>query len=319
MGSPTRRRLELDEVAALVAGSLGRVVAGEQLDGGGFAAVWRVGLADGRTAVVKVAPPPGVRLLRYESGLHAAEAEYFRLVRRAAPDVPVPEVLGQGPDWLATAWLPGTPLARLRGHAEEPAVRRQLGAAVAALHRVTGERFGYPGRRTAPTWRAAFLGIVDDLLADARELGVVLPAPPSRVAAVVEDAAGVLDAVRRPALVHFDLWDGNVLADAGALTGLVDGERYLYGDPLVDFVSPALFGRIEEVPGHPFVAGYGRASTFDAVERRRLSLYRAHLYLIMNVEPVTRGTDGPGYADRRDRLATLLEAELSDLARPLRG
>ena len=67
----------------------------------------------------------------------------------------------------------------------------------------------------------------------------MLPVPPSRVAAVVEDASGVLDAVRRPALVHFDLWDGNVLADAGALTGLVDGERYLYGDPLVDFVSPA--------------------------------------------------------------------------------
>ena len=50
MGSPTQRRLELDEVAALVDGSLGSVVAGEQLGGGGFAAVWRVGLADGRTA-----------------------------------------------------------------------------------------------------------------------------------------------------------------------------------------------------------------------------------------------------------------------------
>lgn len=318
MASPTRRRLTLDEVAALVDASLGRVVAGQELHGGGFAAVWRVGLDDGRTVVVKVAPPPGVRLLRYESGLLAAEAAYFRLVRAAAPDVPVPDVLGQGADWLATAWLPGTPLADLRGRAEETAVRRQLGAAVARLHRVSGTEFGYPGRRTDRTWRGAFLGIVADLLADARDLGVTLPAPPDRIASVVERVAPVLDAVRRPALAHFDLWDGNVLAEAGTLTGLVDGERYLYGDPLVDFVSPALFGRIEEVPGHPFVAGYGRCGTFDAEERRRLSLYRAHLYLIMNVEPVTRGMDGPEYADRRDRLAALLDAELSDLARVAR-
>jgi aminoglycoside phosphotransferase (APT) family kinase protein len=315
MASPTRRRLTLDEVAALVDGSLGHVVAGQELDGGGFAAVWRVGLDDGRTAVVKVAPPPGVRLLRYESGLLAAEAAYFRLVRRAAPDVPVPDVLAEGPDWLATAWLPGTPLAELRGRPEETAVRRQLGAAVARLHRVGGARFGYPGRRTDATWRGAFLGIVADLLADACELRVALPAPPDRIAALIERASPALDAVRTPVLVHFDLWDGNVLADAGRLTGLVDGERFLYGDPLVDFVSPALYGRIEEVPGHPFVAGYGGGVDFDAAARRRLSLYRAHLYLIMNVEPVTRGLDGPEHAARRDRLAALLDAELSDLAR----
>ena len=39
MASPTRRRLTFDEVAALVDGSLGRVVAGHDLNGGGFAAI----------------------------------------------------------------------------------------------------------------------------------------------------------------------------------------------------------------------------------------------------------------------------------------
>jgi hypothetical protein len=80
---------------------------------------------------------------------------------------------------------------------------------------------------------------------------------------------------------------------AWGLAGLVDGERFLFGDPLLDFVSPALFRRIEEEPEHPFVLGYaaasGRPAAFTAGERRRLELYRLHLYLLMTVEMPSRG------------------------------
>ncbi len=58
--------------------------------------MWRATLTDGRAVVVKVGPPADARLLRYERGLIAAEAEYFRTVRAGAPAVPVPEVLHVG-------------------------------------------------------------------------------------------------------------------------------------------------------------------------------------------------------------------------------
>ena len=108
--------------------------------------------------------------------------------------------------------------------------------------------------------------------------------PTAAVNAVLARGVDDLARVRVPALVHFDLWDGNVLSimdDAGVsrLSGLVDGERYLYGDPLIDFVSPLLGGRIEEVPDHPLRRGY--ASVYpvdlDASARRRLAMYRVYL------------------------------------------
>ncbi|GIJ37817.1 hypothetical protein [Micromonospora andamanensis] len=40
------------------------------------------------------------------------------------------------------------------------------------------------------------------------------------------------------------------------MCGLVDGERFLYGDPLLDLVSPLLFRGAEDEPRHPFLRGY---------------------------------------------------------------
>ena len=87
--------------------------------------------------------------MRYETGLVEAEADYFRLVRRKAPDVCVPDVVAAGtaPAWLFTARLPGVPLSQLGDGVETAGVREELGRAVAAIHRVTGRRYGYTGDR----------------------------------------------------------------------------------------------------------------------------------------------------------------------------
>jgi fructosamine-3-kinase len=149
--------------------------------------------------------------------------------------------------------------------------------------------------------------MIDSLRADAAAWNV--PLPP--LDGVVSRYRDVLAAVTRPALLHFDLWDGNVLAGPdGGLTGLVDGERYLYGDPLLDLVSPALMRRIEDLPDHPFLAGY-RPAPFDEAARIRLALYRVHLYALMIAEGPSRGiqlADG-----RHDHLTGLLNRELADL------
>ena len=308
MRSPTQRDLSPADLDSMIAGSLGSgVLTAEELSGGGFAAVWRATLADGRDVVVKVGPPPAARLLRYERALVPTEADYFTMVREHAPGVPVPEVLAvsSDPEWIVTTLLPGRPLTE----ADSPRARAGLGAAVGMVHRITGPHFGYTGDRpAADTWPAAFLAIINSLRADAADWNV--PLPP--LDGVVERHAGVLGAVTRPALLHFDLWDGNVLVGPdGSLSGLVDGERYLYGDPLLDFVSPALMRRIEDEPDNPFVAGY-RPAPFDESSRVRLALYRLHLYVLMLAEGPSRGiavTDG-----RHDYLTGLLLAELAALA-----
>ena len=81
--------------------------------------------------------------------------------------------------------------------------------------------------------------------------------------------APLLDEVTTPTLVHFDLWDGNILVDTTAPTptigGLIDGERAMWADPLADFVSLALFRDIEQ--DGAFLHGYRTAGgriAFDA-------------------------------------------------------
>jgi aminoglycoside phosphotransferase (APT) family kinase protein len=309
MRSPTQRNLDFSAIEALLSGAFGVDVsnAGE-LSGGGFAAVWRAGLADGRDVVVKVGPPAGARLLRYERDLIAAEAAYFRAVRAGAPGVPVPEVLHLADDWIVTTLLPGSSLTELP---DSPGVREQLGAAVADLHKISGPHFGYTGDRPAGTdWPTAYDAMMAALLADAADWAV--PLPPGIGALAARHRAN-LATVTRPALLHFDLWDGNVLATGGRLTGLVDGERFLWGDPLLDLVSPALFHRIEDEPGHPFLRGYTAATglVLDDAARVRLGLYRIHLYLLMLAEGPSRGI--PVGGDRHDQITGLLEAELRDL------
>ena len=329
-------------ISATVAGRLARASFGRGLEarairelaGGGFANVSSVDLSDGRTVVLKVAPPPAP-MLSYEYGITGAEARYLTLVEQNLPRAPFPKLLAYGHDplildseWLFMSYLPGTILTALSDgcppERTDP-VRAQVGGTIARLHEVTGGRFGYDDDRPhGDSWREAFLAIVDSLLADAGDWDVDLGVAPQDIRTLLARHAAALDVVRRPALLHFDLWDGNVLCvpdgdGALRLSGIVDGERYLWGDPLMDFVSPALYRRIESEPEHPFVRGYagqrGRPVTFDAAASRRLTLYRLHLYLLMTVEMPSRGMTPDTHPGRRERLVGLLKRQLAALVR----
>lgn len=262
---------------------------------------YRIRLTDGAGLVLKVAPDPAAPALAYERDIMRTEALFYRTAARV---VPVPVVVRAdfsrqviGNDYLLMTELPGGNWAaqqdRITG-ADRDRLRSELGAVTAALHGITGRSFGYPQDEPFPTWRAAFTCMVDALFADALRFQVPLPEPLGRVRSVLARHLHLLDEVTTPALVHFDLWAGNILVQDGRLTGLVDGERAFWGDPLAELASVALFGDVEQDPA--FVAGYRSAGgrlVFDDRTRRRLALYQVYLYLIMLVEWVPRGTSGP--------------------------
>src|SRR5262249_25594032 len=154
--------------------------------------------------------------------------------------------------------------------------------------------------------------MVEALFADAADWNLTLPVHPDGIRAAIAASADVLAAVTEPALVHFDLWDGNVLAvghgDQWRLGGLVDGERHLFGDPCIDFASPALFRDLFDDPADPFLAGYRSVRPFavDCDVRRRTWLSQLYLYLVMLVEMPSRGMDRHGADAGRWNLLTRL-------------
>jgi fructosamine-3-kinase len=311
MPSPTQRLLTIDDVAAAARRAFGTGISdAAQLAGGSFGSVWRVDLADGRSTVMKAAPAVGAKLLTYEADMLGEEANYLRLAGPVA-GVPTAELFHQDDECLFMSHLPGAPLYSLDG--DTSVIRAEAGAAIAHLHGVTGDYFGYHGDRpNGATWPDAFSAMIAAMLDDARTWGVRLPVPSAEIAAHVAAQRDVLAAVTTPSLVHFDLWDGNVLTEGGHLSGLVDGERYLWGDPLVDFVSPALFQDIFATPDHPYVHGYQgvRPLEIDESVRIRVRLYRLYLYLLMIVEGPSRGDTSDS-----DRTAFLHTNFLDALAR----
>lgn len=296
--SPTQRAFTLDDVttAARTAFPDTTVASAVQLTGGSFGTVWRVDLADGRQTVLKVGPDPKAKLLRYEAGMLEGEADYLRLVETRATGVPGPRLLHLGDEWLFMTLVPGIPLCDQPEELDSSPARFATGAAVARMHAVTGDFFGYPGDRPrADNWPDGYAAILEAVLADAVDWAVELPVEPDVLRGLVIRHRAVLAAVTTPVLLHFDLWDGNVLTTvedgAAHLAGLVDGERYFFGDPMIDFASPWLFRDILADPEHPFVRGYQsvRPLVVDDAVRIRYDFAQLYLYLLMVVEFPSRG------------------------------
>ena len=283
--SLTKRRLSAAELDALVRRALGVPLASHvELTEGMFNTAYRLTAADGRETVLKVAPPPDVPLLTYERDLMRTEALAFELM--AAHGLPVPEVLLHEDGLLLMTALKGEPWSSARARltdAEHGALRRELGAIVRELHAIRGDVFGYVQGPNGATWRAAFTKMVDAGLADAERFGVELP----DVRAAVAARAHLLDEVTEPVLVHFDLWEANIFLADGHVEGIIDPERALFGDPLAEIATVALFADLDD----DFKAGYGVAG-FTEAEETRIALYRAYLCLVMIVEGVPRGYAG---------------------------
>ncbi|RKN11331.1 fructosamine kinase family protein [Streptomyces radicis] len=213
-------------VAALTGAGSG---AAHPVGGGEICAAYRVELDDGRTVFAKT-------LADAAPDFFAAEAAGLDLLRTTGA-VAIPGVLAAVPDLLVLEWVT----------AEEPTPARaeRLGRELAALHATPAPHYGTRGPLYLgpvpletpvppvadpggwPAFHAEFRLL--PLLRLARDSGGIAPGD----AAVVERLCAAIDEVageaQPPAVIHGDLWAGNVL----------------WGETLSHLIDPAAQG------GHP--------------------------------------------------------------------
>lgn len=296
-GVPERVRADVERAWAAHAGVPVRIASASRVGGGCISPALRVESEAGDVAFLKWGTGD------VPSAMFRAEATSLQAMRTSGT-VRVPQVLAVGdvgPGWILLEWLPP-------GSAG-PGTWEELGRALARMHMVRAERFGWRednfigslpqenawaaewpdfwrARRLEPQLRRAYAG-GHFAGGHRRRFELLLDRLPELLAPAAEDGAS---------LVHGDLWGGNVHVTADGAPALIDPAAY-HGHREVDLAMSELFGGF----GRGFYRAYDEvwplADGYAPVRRAIYQLY----YLLVHVNLF-----GGGYASQT--LSALSEA-----------
>jgi aminoglycoside phosphotransferase (APT) family kinase protein len=191
--------------------------------------------------------------------------------------------------YLIMRWLPGAPAVRAPlvpgGRADGLA---QLGQTLARLHGLALDGFGplHGGAGACAGEAASWWGPIR--AEGARRLG----------------AAAARWAPDRAALVHGDFQLKNALVRGAHVTGILDFENLLAGDPLLDFAPRRYWSRDPARTMAALRRGYARSPLADPDAGRRLALYK--LLLALEIRWWEERLGRP--ATRRGALVRLVQA-----------
>ncbi|MFN8473009.1 MAG: aminoglycoside phosphotransferase family protein [Anaerolineae bacterium] len=303
MESKTKNRKTPEQIARMVERSFDgpTLAAGDdavtELKEGWFNAAYNVRLSDGRDVILKIAPPKDAEVLAYEQNIMATEVTAMRLASQN-PAIPVPEIyhFNTARDVCDSDYFF---MEKLRGDNYEhvkktlpPTMKteidRQIGAIVREINDFTGEYYGYDGNSAlrGGTWREAFIKIMESVLEDGRRKSADYGYDIGEIRDAILKHASSLEEVSTPRLVHWDAWDLNFFVKDGKVSGILDFERALWADPLMEAQFRALaYGGISDS-----MRGYGK-TTFTREEDQRCHLYTLHLALVMKTECYYRNYD----------------------------
>jgi aminoglycoside phosphotransferase (APT) family kinase protein len=266
---------------------------------GWFNSAYEVSFANHKPdAVLRIAPPPEMRLLTYENDMMAKELLVNQSLQDI-PDIPVPLILGWNfnrdlinHDYMFVERLEGIALNEIENRltpTEKTAIYFQLGEIIRRVYTYEGNSWGYFGGglgHEAKSWREAFSTFIYAILADGEDLGVAIPETYENIRDLFDRCAYVLDDIHKPSLVHWDLWPGNIfilrVGGKAVIEGITDWERAFWGDPESE---PAIAASYY---GADFFNGLGRELTKGPKAAIRHCLYGLYLSLVMLVEAKIR-------------------------------
>ncbi len=282
-----------------------------ELSEGFFNVAYEVAMPE-RTIILKIAPPMRSQIMSYEKNIMIAEVEGLRLAKEKAK-IPVPEVFYYDSsrslcdaDYFFMEKLDGESLYTLKGNGlvqeKYDEIVRETGKLNREINRIEGSSFGYFGQpeKQGSCWKETFLAMIEEVLADGEKIEISIGMEYDAVRKLLQKAAFSLEEIKTPVFVHWDLWDGNVFVRDGKVSGIIDFERSLWGDPLMEY----FFRRNARC--NAFMEGYGEDLRKDSPVRALL--YDMYLYLIMVIETKYRKyTDDSQYNYAIKELASAVD------------
>lgn len=297
--SITKNHQSTDALHALCANAFPqrKVLAITELTEGMFNAAYRIDFTDG-ASVLKIAAADASGLLSNEVNLMAAEVAAMRIVHEHGITC-VPQV--QHADFTRSfcsgsyffmECLPGRSFSSCQKDLPDETaahIHRQTGAFQRQLTAIHGDHFGLLGdERHFPRLYLMLRYMFENVLRDAQTREISLPISADDLLARLDADQSLFNDVKTPSLVHWDMWEGNIFVDNGEMSGIIDWERAMWGDPFMD----DRFRRHNRPAA--FLEGFGQTA-FSSDELRRIAWYDLFLYLTMITESFYReyqNTDG---------------------------
>lgn len=273
-----------------------KVKAAKELTEGYFNTAYLITFESGKEVILKIAPLKDIQVQSYEKDIMKAEVECMELVRQAV-EVPIPKVLYYdfsrtiyASDYFFMTRLKGDSLNSIKEtltEEERNSVELLTGKYNKEINSITGRGFGYYNKvEENKLWVDVFLGFFKDLFEDAERISLDIGLHYSDIEKLMEKHREYFLEVTVPRLVHWDLWEGNVFVKDKAITGLIDFERCMWADVLLEVG----FRSHNQKPD--FLEGYGK-KTFTEAEYVRILWYDLYLFVVTSME-----SDFRGYPDR---------------------
>jgi fructosamine-3-kinase len=162
-----------------------------------------------------------------------------------------------------------------------------VGVYLTQMHSLVADRYGYLGNhrpmQPQPTWSEAFAVMWNKLLDDVVACGGYTTEEADAMRRLFDVYRPHFEHEAPASLLHMDVWSQNILVDrSGRVTGLVDLDRALWGDPEIEYAVLDYCGISEPA----FWRGYGRDrdTSFPAQIRARFYLlYEVQKYIVIRI------------------------------------
>ena len=208
---------------------------------------------------------------------------------KAAGHIPVPEVIAYD-DSCSICQSPCLFMEKLEGDSlnsvksqmtasQIDQINQEAGKICRQINAISCPVFGYPGQPEfqGSNWFSVFQKMLEAGIQDAALGSVDLVIPIHDLRQYLQRDESIFEEVKEAKLVHWDCWAGNIFVKNGSITGIIDWERSIWGDPLMEV------GFRTYSNNTAFRKGYG-LETFTKNQARRALWYDIYLLILVALE-----------------------------------
>lgn len=259
---------------------------------------YMINFADGSRSVLKIATKDNRGRMSNEVNLMEAEVTAMGLVSAAnVADVAQVQYYDRSnkicdSHYFFMEALEGESLSSIVeqfAEEERAVINYEIGQVERRISFIHGKAFGLLGdtEHKHETLYDFIYMLISNVLSDAEKKGVSFGVSPEEILGLLKQYQAVFDKVKTPVLVHWDMWEGNIFVKDGHISGIIDWERAMWGEPFMD----DRFRR--HTRNKDFLRGFGQEE-FTEEEMSRILWYDVLLYLTMMTEGAYREYDDDG-------------------------